>query len=427
MNSIVPNATQRLARCAFCGTFSALLLTLPPPVMANVTTAPSTVTTLADAERIHYAKPISRAPAVRSWSTVWGTRVILPIFVGFGLGAVFIYWRRSKRRVQSVASLEAEARAPHPPEYKYNPIVIKGGEKDPDPWTERLTGSIIRPLWHRTPTGDGRQSVAPPKRSSSPPPPIIAEPVTQILSSEQLPNAEPQPNAPAPFVPPPPSMIKPQVEQHPSPPTPAIAEPPKPMPAPAMRQTISYEIGPLALPGELTSHFTLKPGEQVLHTVQFAVPMACDGSMAITKYRLLAVFSRTTLSLSPFGIMIQKKRHKVRVSRITECNIVNVPRISFLIPAGLLFWWMPWGMVIAILCVLLFFLVPRKELAVVVDCAHTRSYPLSPKDIENTKGIIRRLIAETATNRLREASSGDKVRNPNLKSKTENLNVKSLN
>ncbi len=129
-------------------------------------------------------------------------------------------------------------------------------------------------------------------------------------------------------------------------------------------------------PGQLGDAFEPIPGERILGEYNFAVPLNCEGIVAITNYRVISIRRSWNWSVLPPRVHIESKRHRVKLGTIEATEDHHVQRPIFLLLAAGFSWWIPLGLIPAGIALGAFFLLPREEIAIRFDGEAMRSWPL---------------------------------------------------
>ncbi|MFN9939828.1 MAG: hypothetical protein ACK56I_10185, partial [bacterium] len=106
------------------------------------------------------------------------------------------------------------------------------------------------------------------------------------------------------------------------------------------------------------------PGERIQGEYPFSVPLSCEGIVAITNYRVLAVRRSWNWSVLPPKLHVASKRHRIKLGTIEATEDHHVQRPMFLLAAAGFSWWLPFGLIPATALLGAFFLWPREEIAI---------------------------------------------------------------
>ena len=146
---------------------------------------------------------------------------------------------------------------------------------------------------------------------------------------------------------------------------------------------------PLALPGELSAHFTGWAGETLEWHAQLGLE-GQDGIVAITDRRLLAIYRRKTFKFSPFGYEVELRRHQHPVDAILDVRSVRGHRPYFLMIAAATVWLFPIGTILACAAIGTYLGYTTPELEITTSAARRR-YPLAPAEQEGARRAMAKL------------------------------------
>jgi len=155
----------------------------------------------------------------------------------------------------------------------------------------------------------------------------------------------------------------------------------------------------LLLPAEMIGHFEAMPGEVLVWSAPLFVKGVCEGMLAITNLRLLALYERRIFKLIPPSIIFQTKRNQALLHQISLYKPVQVNRPSFLAAGAVVFWWFPFGTIGACAAIAAYLFFTRRELGVWTP-KQKRTYPLSMVDLEEAMSSIGKITGVHALGRV---------------------------
>ena len=164
----------------------------------------------------------------------------------------------------------------------------------------------------------------------------------------------------------------------------------------------------LLLPAEMVGHFEAMPGEVLLWSAPLYIKGVCEGMLAITSMRLLAVYERRSFKLWMPSIIYQTKRNQTLLQQISLYKPIQVNRPSFLAAGAAIFWWFPFGTCGACVAIAGFLFFTRRELGV-FTAKQKRTYPLSMVDLEEAMSSIGRATGIQAFGRFEDRDKGKKA------------------
>lgn len=142
----------------------------------------------------------------------------------------------------------------------------------------------------------------------------------------------------------------------------------------------------LALPGELSQHFTGWAGERLLwHTALGA--RGDEGTIAITDRRLLAIHKSRSLTVLPPSFAAQIRRHQDPIGSLVGARPVRSHVPSLLALAAGAVAWFPLGTMFACAAIGLFLAYTRGELEI-ATLTSRRRYPIPPREYEAARRAI---------------------------------------
>lgn len=144
------------------------------------------------------------------------------------------------------------------------------------------------------------------------------------------------------------------------------------------------------LPAEMMGHFEGFPGEQLVWSAPLYIKGVCEGQLAITNQRLLALYERRSIRSWPPALIYRTKRHQIKLDQISLYKAVRVNRPSFLGMGATVFWWFPFGTLFAVAMIGAYLTLTRRELGI-WTASHKKTYPLSMVDTEEAMSSISRV------------------------------------
>lgn len=141
------------------------------------------------------------------------------------------------------------------------------------------------------------------------------------------------------------------------------------------------------LPAEMMGHFEGLPDEQLAWSAPVYIKGVCEGQLAITNMRILALYERRSFRPWPPALVYRTKRNQIRLDQISLYKPVQVNRPSFLAAGACVFWWFPFGTLGAVAAIAGFLFLTRRELGVWTT-SQKRTYPLSMVDTEEAMSSI---------------------------------------
>jgi hypothetical protein len=151
------------------------------------------------------------------------------------------------------------------------------------------------------------------------------------------------------------------------------------------------------------------PGERIHWLAPFGLWGRCDGTLAITSLRTLAVYRKRTFRFLPPGATVELRRHQAALRQITYYKPVAVRRSEWLLGAALIFLWYPLGTIVATVLLGLYFAVPRQELGIWSGGQVKRRYPLAPGDRSEAIQTLDRLLGRGGGAKRPKAAQGKKA------------------
>jgi hypothetical protein len=157
------------------------------------------------------------------------------------------------------------------------------------------------------------------------------------------------------------------------------------------------------LPINLTSHFNLEPGEQVMWAASYRRICGTTGVTAVTSQRIIAVHYRGRLSWlanalgNPGNIGYVSDRvtdpstDEILLSDLSKADILRTHRSWLLLIPALTLWIHPWGLGVAIMALIAYSAFPQRQLAVFTGRARYL-YPLSDLDQREMLYMIQPII-----------------------------------
>lgn len=164
----------------------------------------------------------------------------------------------------------------------------------------------------------------------------------------------------------------------------------------------------LLLPAEMQGHFEGFRGETLEWSAPLYIKGVCEGVMAITSHRVLALYERRSVKLWLPSIIYQTKRNQTPLEQISLYKAVQVNRPSFLAVGASIFWWFPFGTVGACITIAGFLLLTRRELGIWTK-GQKRTFPLSMVDMEEAMSSIGKMTGVQALGRTSEPQNGQKA------------------
>lgn len=144
------------------------------------------------------------------------------------------------------------------------------------------------------------------------------------------------------------------------------------------------------LPAEMQGHFGGLRGETLEWSAPLYIKGVCEGIMAITSHRILALYERRTIKFWLPSVIYQTKRNQTPLNQISLYKSVQVNRPSFLAVGVSMFWWFPFGTIGACFTIAGFLFLTRRELGVWTK-GQKRTFPLSMVDLEEAMSSIGKL------------------------------------
>ncbi len=163
----------------------------------------------------------------------------------------------------------------------------------------------------------------------------------------------------------------------------------------------------LLLPAEMVGHFEAMNGEVLVWSAPLYIKGVCEGMLAITNFRLLALYERRSVKLWMPSLVFQTKRNQTLLKQISLYKPVQVNRPSFLAAGAAIFWWFPFGTVGACVAIGAFLFFTRRELGVWTS-KQKRTYPLSMVDLEEAMSSIGKITGVQALGRVDGAKDNGK-------------------
>jgi hypothetical protein len=136
----------------------------------------------------------------------------------------------------------------------------------------------------------------------------------------------------------------------------------------------------LTLPQELARHFDGLPGETLVWSARFDVPLYASGTIAVTTQRVLSVYRRQFWRILPPGREIQVRRHQIYRDADLKTEWATSRRPSLLVAGLVCVAWFPFGTIVGGIAVGLYWFAGRRELAIIHKRVK-RLYPLASADI----------------------------------------------
>jgi hypothetical protein len=165
----------------------------------------------------------------------------------------------------------------------------------------------------------------------------------------------------------------------------------------------------LLLPAEMAGHFEPMSGEVLVWSAPLYIKSVCEGMLAITNIRLLALYERRSFKLWPPSIIFQTKRNQTLVKQVSLYKPVQVNRPIFLAAGAAIFWWFPFGTIGACIAMVSFLFFTRRELGI-WTAKQKRVYPLSMVDLEEAMSSIGKITGLQALGRVEvEKPNGKKA------------------
>jgi hypothetical protein len=162
------------------------------------------------------------------------------------------------------------------------------------------------------------------------------------------------------------------------------------------------------LPAEMMGHFEGMPYEHLVWSAPIYIKGVCEGQLAITNMRILALYERRHLRLWPPALIYQTKRNQMRLDQISLYKHVQVNRPSFLAAGACVFWWFPFGTIGAVAAIAAYLFLTRRELGVWTS-SQKRTYPLSMVDAEEAMSSIARATGLQPLGRNEPVKQGRKA------------------
>jgi hypothetical protein len=163
----------------------------------------------------------------------------------------------------------------------------------------------------------------------------------------------------------------------------------------------------LLLPAEMVGHFEAMPNEVLVWSAPLYIKGVCEGMLAITNMRLLALYERRSFKLWVPSIVFQTKRNQTLLKQISLYKPIQVNRPSFLAAGAAIFWWFPFGTVGACAAIGAFLFLTRRELGI-WTAKQKRVYPLSMVDLEEAMSSIAKITGVQALGRVESDKSKGK-------------------
>ncbi len=155
----------------------------------------------------------------------------------------------------------------------------------------------------------------------------------------------------------------------------------------------------LLLPAEMAGHFEALQGEVLVWSAPLYIKGVCEGMLAITNRRLLALYERRSFKIWMPSVVFQTKRNQTLLGQISLYKPMQVKRPSFLAAGAAIFWWFPFGTVGACVAIAGFLFLTRRELGI-WTAKQKRTYPLSMVDLEEAMSSIGKITGMQALGRV---------------------------